>query len=68
MLALTNRGLLFGWGSNSYGQVGNGSKTGAVLPVQIGTELGCFIDVDACHCSHISTAVAKDGKVLYLVS
>lgn len=37
-LALTDEGLLYAWGSNTYGQLGTGNKNNQLSPVQIMTE------------------------------
>ena len=36
-LALTTDGRLFSWGSNQYGQLGNGTTTDSNVPTQVGT-------------------------------
>ncbi len=36
-LAIKNNGTLWAWGENSLGQLGNGSTTDSLLPIQIGT-------------------------------
>lgn len=37
-LALTDEGLLYAWGANTYGQLGTGNKSNQLSPVQIMTE------------------------------
>ncbi|XP_072300865.1 RCC1 and BTB domain-containing protein 1-like isoform X3 [Eucyclogobius newberryi] len=37
-LALTDEGLLYTWGSNTYGQLGTGNKSNQLSPVQIMTD------------------------------
>lgn len=37
-LALTDEGLLYAWGANTYGQLGTGTKSNQLSPVQIMTE------------------------------
>ena len=39
-LALTDEGLLYTWGANTYGQLGTGNKSNQLSPVQIMTEKG----------------------------
>lgn len=36
-LGLDTNGTLWAWGDNSYGQLGNGTTTGSLVPTQIGT-------------------------------
>lgn len=67
VLALSDDGTLYSWGSNTYGQLGTGCKSNALLPTVISTssssKLGRFIHVAACHNSHISAAALPSGKV-----
>lgn len=37
-LALTDEGLLYAWGANTYGQLGTGNKSNQLSPVQVMTE------------------------------
>lgn len=37
-LALTDEGLLYAWGANTYGQLGTGSKNNLLSPTQIMAE------------------------------
>lgn len=37
-LALTDEGLLYAWGANTYGQLGNGSKNNLLSPAHIMVE------------------------------
>lgn len=37
-LALTDEGLLYAWGANTYGQLGTGSKNNLLSPTQIMVE------------------------------
>lgn len=39
-MALSDEGVLYAWGANSYGQLGTGNKTNQVLPVRIAAEIG----------------------------
>lgn len=34
-LALTDEGLLYAWGANTYGQLGTGNKSNQLSPLQI---------------------------------
>lgn len=40
VLALTDEGEVYAWGSNNYGQLGNGTKTNKLIPSLIGNNLG----------------------------
>jgi alpha-tubulin suppressor-like RCC1 family protein len=40
VLALTDEGEIYAWGSNNYGQLGNGTKTNKLIPSLIGNDLG----------------------------
>ena len=62
-LALTDAGCLYTWGANSYGQLGNGSKSNLVTPQRIGKEIGRLNEIAANHYSHISAATSQNGKV-----
>ncbi|GEM_PF-2119620 len=37
-LAIQSNGTLWAWGSNQFGQLGNGTTTGGTSPVQVGTD------------------------------
>lgn len=43
VLALGDDGLLYAWGSNVYGQLGNGTKSNILRPTQISEDLGRYI-------------------------
>ncbi|XP_046853542.1 RCC1 and BTB domain-containing protein 1-like isoform X2 [Xenia sp. Carnegie-2017] len=62
-LALSDTGNVFSWGANQNGQLGTGSKANVVTPFRIATDKGRFIDVTACHYSHMSSATTALGKV-----
>jgi RCC1 and BTB domain-containing protein len=64
-LALTKAGELYSWGSNSYGQLGTGTKINAVSPNRVAEDLGKFVEIAACHYSHVSAAVKLTG-LLYM--
>ena len=34
-LALSDSGIVYGWGANSYGQLGSGNKANVVNPIQV---------------------------------
>lgn len=62
-LALSDAGCLYAWGANSYGQLGTGNKAHLVTPTKIGLDKGRFVEVAACHYSHLSAAMTATGKV-----
>ena len=39
-MALTDEGLLYAWGANSYGQLGTGTKANLVTPTRVAASLG----------------------------
>ncbi|TMS06482.1 RCC1 and BTB domain-containing protein 1 [Larimichthys crocea] len=62
-LALTDEGLLYAWGSNTYGQLGTGNKSNQLSPVQIMTEKERVVEIAACHSTHTSAAKTQSGQV-----
>ncbi|XP_034417637.1 RCC1 and BTB domain-containing protein 1-like isoform X3 [Cyclopterus lumpus] len=62
-LALTDEGLLYTWGANTYGQLGTGNKSNQLSPVQIMTEKERVVEVAACHSAHTSAAKTQSGQV-----
>ncbi len=62
-LALSDEGELYGWGANSYGQLGTGCKANACSPERVAVDIGRIVDVAASHYNHISAAVTQEGKV-----
>lgn len=52
-------GRVYGWGSNEYGQLGNGTNTASSLPLKMGT----FGDSGQTR----ATQVAYDGETLYVL-
>lgn len=44
-LALTDEGLVYAWGANSYGQLGTGNKSNQALPTLINTDKERFVIV-----------------------
>ncbi|XP_062302734.1 RCC1 and BTB domain-containing protein 1 isoform X2 [Osmerus eperlanus] len=63
-LALTDEGLLYAWGANTYGQLGTGNKSNQLNPVQIMAEKESrIIEIAACHSTHTSAAKTQSGQV-----
>ena len=62
-LALTDTGELFSWGSNSYGQLGTGSKVNSVSPTRVVEDIGRFVEIAACHYSHVSAGVLQNSVI-----
>ncbi|XP_063743420.1 RCC1 and BTB domain-containing protein 1-like isoform X4 [Eleginops maclovinus] len=62
-LALTDEGLLYAWGSNTYGQLGTGNKSNQLSPLLIMTEKERIVEVAACHSTHTSAAKTQSGQV-----
>ncbi|CAB1347217.1 unnamed protein product [Coregonus sp. 'balchen'] len=62
-LALTDEGLLYAWGANTYGQLGTGNKSNQLSPVQIMAEKERIVEIAACHSTHTSSAKTQSGQV-----
>ncbi|XP_051283401.1 RCC1 and BTB domain-containing protein 1 isoform X3 [Dicentrarchus labrax] len=62
-LALTDEGLLYAWGANTYGQLGTGNKSNHLSPVQIMADKERIVEVAACHSTHTSAAKTQSGQV-----
>uniref|UniRef100_A0A8C2HGE6 Regulator of chromosome condensation (RCC1) and BTB (POZ) domain containing protein 1 n=1 Tax=Cyprinus carpio TaxID=7962 RepID=A0A8C2HGE6_CYPCA len=62
-LALTDEGLLYAWGANTYGQLGTGNKSNQLSPVQVMTEKERIVEIAACHSTHTSAAKTQSGQV-----
>ncbi|XP_015183789.1 PREDICTED: RCC1 and BTB domain-containing protein 1-like isoform X2 [Polistes dominula] len=63
-LALSDEGVLYVWGSNSYGQLGLGNKTNTCVPMKLFIkQMGRVSDVAALHYDHISVAIGEGNKV-----
>jgi len=63
VFALSDEGELYGWGANSYGQLGTGNKTNTGSPWKIATDVGHVVSVAATHYSHSSAAQNLQGQV-----
>uniref|UniRef100_A0A3Q0R638 Regulator of chromosome condensation (RCC1) and BTB (POZ) domain containing protein 1 n=1 Tax=Amphilophus citrinellus TaxID=61819 RepID=A0A3Q0R638_AMPCI len=62
-LALTDKGLLYAWGANTYGQLGTGNKSNHLSPVHIMADKERVVEVAACHSAHTSAAKTQSGQV-----
>ncbi|XP_013780686.1 RCC1 and BTB domain-containing protein 1-like [Limulus polyphemus] len=62
-LALSDEGVLYAWGANSYGQLGTGNKANQVTPVRIAAEIGRVVDISASHYNHISAVMTQTSKL-----
>ena len=62
-LALTSTGQVLAWGSNSYGQLGNGSTTNSSTPVAVSLPSGTTVTAIAGGFYH-SLALTSSGQVL----
>ncbi|XP_012274821.1 RCC1 and BTB domain-containing protein 1 [Orussus abietinus] len=65
-LALSDEGVLYTWGGNSFGQLGIGNKANACSPIKVdtlGSGMGRISDIAALHYNHISVAVGQGGRV-----
>ena len=66
-MALSKDGTVFTWGSNAYGQLGNGSSVNSMLPVQVKSADGnsFLTDIVQISAGYVhSMALKKDGTVL----
>ncbi|XP_054159354.1 RCC1 and BTB domain-containing protein 2-like isoform X2 [Oppia nitens] len=61
-LLLSDDGTIYAFGSNSYGQLGTGSKSNQTAPIKVAANLGRFIDIAASHYTHISASITQEGK------
>ncbi|CAG5128531.1 unnamed protein product [Candidula unifasciata] len=62
-LALSDEGIMFSWGANSYGQLGTGNKANMVSPAKVICQGEKYAEIAASHYSHISAAMSQTGKV-----
>ncbi len=59
-IAILYDGTLWGWGDNSFGQLGNGTNIGSNIPMKIGTDNDW--DIISTH-HHHTLAIKKDGTL-----
>ncbi|XP_035769864.1 RCC1 and BTB domain-containing protein 1-like, partial [Neolamprologus brichardi] len=57
------KGLLYAWGANTYGQLGTGTKSNHLSPVHIMADKERVVEVAACHSTHTSAAKTQSGQV-----
>ncbi|KAM9783955.1 RCC1 and BTB domain-containing protein 1-like isoform 2-T2 [Syngnathus typhle] len=62
-LAVTDKGLLYSWGANTFGQLGIGDKKKCCSPVQVMADEERFVEVAACHLTNTSAAKTQSGQV-----
>ncbi|KAM9783953.1 RCC1 and BTB domain-containing protein 1-like isoform 3-T3 [Syngnathus typhle] len=62
-LAVTDKGLLYSWGTNTFGQLGIGDMNNCFSPVQVMADEERFVEVAACHFTHTSAAKTQSGQV-----
>jgi len=60
VLIINSRGMLLAWGSNQFGQLGDGSNINSAIPIQVGTDTDW---AQACAGNGFSLAVKKDGTL-----
>lgn len=58
-LAIKSNGALWGWGDNSFGQLGDGTNTNIMTPIQIGTSAWLQISNNA----RLSVGIKSDGSL-----
>ena len=62
-LAVTDEGVLYAWGANSYGQLGTGNKANSCTPTKVGEDLGRIVEIVATNYNHISATLTQDSWV-----
>ncbi|XP_018392810.1 PREDICTED: RCC1 and BTB domain-containing protein 1-like [Cyphomyrmex costatus] len=62
-LALTDKGNLYVWGGNHYGQLGIGNQRDSYEPVLVKHRMGRVSDITAVHSRSISIAVDEGGRI-----
>jgi alpha-tubulin suppressor-like RCC1 family protein len=62
-LAVTTTGALYGWGSNDFGELGDGSTTGTLKPVKVSLPTGTTVTSVRTGCQ-FSIALTSSGQVL----
>ena len=62
-IMLTTDGMVYGWGSNYYGQIGCGKELGENISVI--TQLKTLIKIKSIHCSYYSSFALTDNGMVY---
>ncbi|KAH9370610.1 hypothetical protein HPB48_010727 [Haemaphysalis longicornis] len=62
-MALSDEGVLYTWGANSYGQLGTGNKANQVSPFRMPTDIGRIVEIAASHYNHISALMTQTSRV-----
>ena len=62
-IMLTTDGMVYGWGDNSYGQIGCGKEWGEKIIVI--TELKTLMKIKAIHCSYLKSFALTDNGMVY---
>lgn len=62
-LALSDEGVIYAWGANSYGQLGTGNRANMGSPAKVVSPEERFVEIAASHYSHISASMCQTGKV-----
>ncbi|XP_077527019.1 RCC1 and BTB domain-containing protein 1-like isoform X1 [Haemaphysalis longicornis] len=62
-MALSDKGVLYTWGANSYGQLGTGNKANQVSPFRMPTDIGRIVEIAASHYNHISALMTQTSRV-----
>ena len=65
---ITDDGKLYGTGANTNGQLGNGTTTDALTPIQIGSGLGDIVDVKQGATIAVSPSVHEVGTTYFITS
>ncbi|XP_037292041.2 RCC1 and BTB domain-containing protein 1-like isoform X1 [Rhipicephalus microplus] len=62
-MALSDEGVLYTWGANSYGQLGTGNKANQVSPFKMPNDIGRIVEIAASHYNHISAVMTQTSRV-----
>ncbi|OAD53000.1 RCC1 and BTB domain-containing protein 1 [Eufriesea mexicana] len=64
VLALSNKGVLYVWGENCFGQLGIGNNISICSPKKlIVKDWANVLDIAASHCSHMSAAMVEGSEI-----
>lgn len=62
-LALSDEGVCYSWGANSFGQLGIGNRSNQLSPVRVMADKHRVVEIAACHSTHTSAAKTQNGQV-----